>query len=192
MLLLLMDNWIGGRDLDRQIVGLGTGEAKISDFGRKNGVEEDVTGLDVAVDDRWIARHVEEEEATCNIDRDGKSARPGHELGAAAVEQRILEATIGHELIDKESGTTPVGGEAEKGDDAIAAVDLRGQRKLVVELAIALERARVHDLDSQRQAGAGKLGTVDGAESSLAELAGRREGAGGAAQSRVGEAARLV
>lgn len=57
-----------------------------------------------------------------------------------------------------------------------------------MELAVALERRGVEELDGERL---GEVCAVDRAEATLAELITGGEGGGGAAQGRVGEAAWL-
>lgn len=82
----------------------------------------------------------------------------------------------------------PVGGEPDE-RDYVVGVDLGTEGELVVELALALERAGgVHDLDGDVSRRASQGGAVDGAEAALAEEEGGGEIGGGLAEGGVGEA----
>lgn len=145
------------------------------------------------MDDRRIAGAVKEEKAFRDVERDGEPAFPDHHLRAAAVEQRVLEAAVRHQLIDEQEPVpAPVAAVADERHHSIAAVDLWRQRELVVELSVSLEGASVHELDGEGMAVRWDGGAVDGAEAALAELVGGGEGGGGAAESGVREAAGLV
>lgn len=78
-----------------------------------------------------------------------------------------------------------VGGEAEDGDE-VRGLELGGEEDLVMELALSLEGARVHDLDGDGDGWNAVQGAREyRAEASLAEAVG--EGVGGAAEDGVGE-----
>lgn len=82
---------------------------------------------------------MQELEPPGDVERDRESDAPEHKLGALAVEEGVLEAAVGHELVnEKESTGTGGGAEAEEGDDAIGGVDEGGEGKLVVEFALPL------------------------------------------------------
>lgn len=67
-------------------------------------------------------------------------------------------------------------------------VEHGGEEELILELALALEGAGVHELDGDLLASLGEGSVEDGAEAALAEAAGWGEGVGGAAEDGVGEA----
>lgn len=136
---------------------------------------------------------MQELEPPSDVKRDSESDAPEHELGALAVEESVLEAAVGHQLVNEEESTGATGGaEAKEGDDAIGGVDKWGEGELVVEFALALERAGIHELNGGRERGWREGGAKDGAEAALAELLGRREGGCGAAEGGVGEGLGLV
>lgn len=104
------------------------------------------------------------------------------------MQESILQIPVTHKLVHQQhTASFWVGGESEDGNDE-RRVELGGQEELVLELALALERARVHDLDSDILAGVGESTEEDGAEAALAEAALRGERIGGAAEDGVGEA----
>lgn len=70
----------------------------------------------------------------------------------------------------------------------MAGIEHGGEEELVLELALALEGAGVHELDGDLLVGLGEGAEEDGAEAALAEAAGGGEGVGGAAEDGVGEA----
>lgn len=67
-------------------------------------------------------------------------------------------------------------------------VERGGEEELVLELALPLERARVHELDRHLLTGLGQGAVVHGAEPTLPEEARGREGVRGRAEERIGEA----
>ena len=135
---------------------------------------------------------VQVSQTLCDIDRNVEPFLPLHELHALVVEQRVLQATVGHVLVDKHKlAAAAVGGEAMERED-VRGGEGGGDGELVVELTLTLEGARgVHDLESQALAGReGCL--VDGAESTVTEEGGGGERGGGAPEEGVGEAALVV
>ena len=120
---------------------------------------------------------------------DNREARvPVREFGALAVQKRVLEVAVVHELVDQEEAASfRVGAEVRGGDD-VAGEELRGEEEFVVELALTLVvvGGGVHELDCD--GGAGEGAGEDGAEASVAEA--RGEGVGGTAEDGEGEAVR--
>jgi len=121
------------------------------------------------------------------VENNREAGVPVCEFGALAVQKRVLEVTVLHELVDQEEAASfGVRGEMRGGDD-VAREELGGEEELVVELALALlGGGGVHELDSDGDSGesAGEYG----AEATMAEAGG--EGIGGAAEDGKGEAVR--
>lgn len=81
--------------------------------------------------DRGIAVAAEEEEAPSNVQSHGELPASRYELQRVAVEERILEATVGHELVDEEQAAAAVEGEAKQRDDAVTRVGDVGKGELL-------------------------------------------------------------
>lgn len=106
------------------------------------------------------------------------------------MEQAILQASIIHELVDQyHTASLLIGGESDGGDDVIR-IQFSSKREFVLVLALALERANVHDFDGEVFARVFEGSAVDGAGAAVAEAAGGGEGGGGAAEGGVREAVR--
>ena len=88
-------------------------------------------------------------ETLCDIDNNVESFRPFHKLSTFLVKQSVLQATVRHVLVHQnEFPATTVRGEAEERED-VWARERGSDGELVVELTLALERARgVHELES--------------------------------------------
>lgn len=79
---------VGGNGIGR----LEACEAEVSEFGTEVVVQEDVAGLEVAVQDRRLALGVEERERTCHIADDGEPLGPVQEPVVAGIaEEHSLE-----------------------------------------------------------------------------------------------------
>ncbi|GER42037.1 acid phosphatase/vanadium-dependenthaloperoxidase-related protein [Striga asiatica] len=71
-------------------------EADVTDLADEVSVEEDVGGLEVAVDEGLGFRLVEEEESCSDLGCDSETGLPGKGRGVAAPEEAVLEAAVGH------------------------------------------------------------------------------------------------
>lgn len=106
------------------------------------------------------------------------------------MEQAILQASITHELVDQyHTASLLIGGESDGRDDVIR-IQFSSKREFVLVLALALERANVHDFDGEVFGRVFEGSAVHGAGAAVAEEAGGGEGGGGAAEGGVGEAVR--
>lgn len=120
------------------------------------------------------------------VENNREAGVPVCEFGALAVQKRVLEVTVLHELVDQEEAASfGVRGEMRGGDD-VAREELGGEEELVVELALSLLGGRVHELDGDGVPGEGA--GEDGTEAAVAKA--RGEGIGGAAEEGVGERVR--
>lgn len=107
------------------------------------------------------------------VDDDGKPLLPIQQLRALAVQERVLEIPIVHQLVDEqEPPVIPVRAKAD-GRDYVLRVKPGGKEELVVKLALALKRGRVHELDGDGLSSRRQSAGVDGAEAALAEAGGK-------------------
>lgn len=106
------------------------------------------------------------------VDDDGKPLLPIQQLRALAVQERVLEIPIIHQLIHKQKPPAISVGEKADGGDHVLRVKPGGEEELVVKLALALERGRVHKLDGNGLSGRRQSAGVDGAEAALAKAGG--------------------
>jgi len=166
-------------------IGLGhaEGEAKVAEARVEVGVEQDVGGLDVAVDDGRVGV-VERAQRPGGLQREAEAARPP---GRARVGvEQVVERAVGHVLDDEKArrgGGIGAGvREAEEVDEARTA-DGGEDADLVVHLGAA--RGRALDGDG---AARGEHGLVDGPVAAPAQQRRVREVGRGRLQLRVVEA----
>lgn len=97
----------GGEAVLRDGVGDGGGdeprEADVGDLADEVVVEEDVAGLKVAVDEGLGLGLVEEEEPGGDLGGDPEAELPGERRRVRAAEEAVLEAAVGHVLVDEAS-----------------------------------------------------------------------------------------
>jgi hypothetical protein len=122
----------------------GLGEAEVGDLGDPVLVEEDVGGLDVAVDDGVLGAGVEVVQAPCGADTDVEAEPPRQRRLAAHVEVLPQRAVL-HVVVD-EDHLAGVLAEADEGDE-VPVPQLGQHLHLRLELLHALLRRRVRPLD---------------------------------------------
>ncbi|BAS83088.1 Os03g0228901, partial [Oryza sativa Japonica Group] len=114
------------------------GEAEVGDVRLELGVEEDVVGLDVAVQDRRRAVVVQVAEALGGLHGDLVPRRPLQVAALLAVEH-LAEAAVRHVLVHQQV-RLPVGGEPEQAHD-VSVPDAPQRLYLRREAVVVVRRA---------------------------------------------------
>jgi hypothetical protein len=90
-----------GGDLAPAVVAEGLGEAEVGDLGVEALVEQDVAGLDVAVDDGRVGELVQVGDALGGAEHDAEAAPPV-EAHAGLAGEALLERAVGDVLVDED------------------------------------------------------------------------------------------
>jgi hypothetical protein len=150
-------------------------EAEVAELGVHVGVEEDVGGLDVAVDDGRgrVAALVEVLQRRGHLERDGHAARPGED--AAVPVERVVEVAVGR-VLEHQHALVALVAVAEEADD-VRVAEGEEHVQLPAERAVEALAAAV-DLDGAEPR-RGERGEVHGAEPAAADHLGREPARGG-------------
>jgi hypothetical protein len=157
-----------GRDADVR-------EAEVAELGVHAGVEEDVGGLDVPVDDGRVAALVEVLQRRGHLERDRHAARPGEGARARAAVEPLVEVAVGR-VLEHQHALVALVAVGEEADDVRVA---EGEQhvELPAERAAEALAAAVH-LDGAEPRG-GERGEVHRAEAAAADHPGREAARGG-------------
>ncbi|KAG6545906.1 hypothetical protein Mapa_012561 [Marchantia paleacea] len=161
------------------------GEPEVSEHGVEVLIQHDVAGLDVPVDDLLPPALVQIVQRVGHPGDDPEAVLPRqHPL--VLVEERLVQAAVGHELVDEQQ-LVAVAAPSQQADD-VAVPELADDGDLGHELALALLRVVAHALDGHGLLGLGHDAPVHAPEPALAQLGLLAEAVGGGAELLVAEA----
>lgn len=92
---------MGANDACGESVAAGASEAKVSDLGFHGGVEEDVGGLDVFVDDPGPSVLVDVLEGVGEVEGDAEAGSPLELVGHGRGVEPVMKRAIGDVLVDE-------------------------------------------------------------------------------------------
>jgi hypothetical protein len=171
--------------------GADLGEPEVGEARAEAGVEEDVGGLEVAVDHGRLRGVVQVLEPPRGALRDAHARGPlQRRAPRGQVQQVVLQGPQRHVLVDQHA-VVGVGAEAQQRHQ-VGVLEQAQHQRLHQELARALHAVAVQLLDGHLRARrlGGQPPAVHGAEAALAQQRLRPEAAGGLGQLRVREGAR--